>query len=193
MRGEPFRLLDYSPTGGVVQADLAGQTLRYRVGAPGEHMALNSLAVLAAVTMQGLDLAPALERLGNAAPLPGRGARVARVFDGKPVEVLDEAYNANPASMEAALRLLAAQAPHGGRRLLVLGDMLELGPDAPQYHAALAPAVQAARADRIYLLRADDAASGTGTGGRRREGLVVSGGGSPAGSAVRPLGRATSC
>lgn len=146
-----FRLLDYSPTDGVVQADLAGQTLRYRVGAPGEHMALNSLAVLAAVTMQGLDLAPALERLETFAPLPGRGARVARVFDGKPVEVLDEAYNANPASMEAALRLLAAQAPHGGRRLLVLGDMLELGPDAPQYHAALAPAVQAARADRIYL------------------------------------------
>jgi len=76
--------------------------------------------------------------------LKGRGAR----FTANGVEVIDESYNANPASMAAALALLANAS---GRRIAVLGDMLEMGPDAPAHHAGLAAAIKAARVDLVFL------------------------------------------
>jgi UDP-N-acetylmuramoyl-tripeptide--D-alanyl-D-alanine ligase len=70
---------------------------------------------------------------------------------GGAITVIDESYNANPASMRAALALLGRTEPgKGGRRIAVLGDMLELGRAAPELHAGLGPAVEAARADHIY-------------------------------------------
>lgn len=147
------RLLDYHPTTGQVRASVLGQDVRFVLGVPGEHMVLNALACLAAVAGMGLPLDTALARLAQAVPLPGRGQTHDLEAGGKRLRVIDDAYNANPISMAAALRLVRdAQPPHpGGRRVLVLGDMRELEPRAEALHAALAPEVRAVRPDLLLL------------------------------------------
>jgi UDP-N-acetylmuramoyl-tripeptide--D-alanyl-D-alanine ligase len=125
------------------------------VRAPGRHFALNGLAVLAAAQALGLDRALAIADLGRWAPVSGRGARelirLDAVESDLAIELIDESYNANPASMAAALEVLAgARVRDGvgrkaaGRRIAYIGDMKELGPEAPEMHAALAayPAMQ---------------------------------------------------
>jgi UDP-N-acetylmuramoyl-tripeptide--D-alanyl-D-alanine ligase len=99
---------------------------------------LNSLAVLAAASLAGADLALAALALSNLSPPSGRGARVTLDLPGGPALLIDESYNANPASMRAALALLG-QAPVGrrGRRIAVLGEMLELGPKGAALHRDL--------------------------------------------------------
>ena len=98
---------------------------------------MNSLAVLAAASLAGADLALAALALAELAPPSGRGARIALELPGGAALLIDESYNANPASMRAALALLG-QAPIGprGRRIAVLGDMLELGAQGAELHAA---------------------------------------------------------
>ena len=121
-----------------------GTPLVYRVGAPGKHVAMNSLAVLAAVKALGGDFALAAQALAELRPPEGRGERtVLRARDGEFL-LIDEAFNANPASMRAALANLGATEPAlGGRRVAVLGDMLELGPEGPAHHRELAATVEA--------------------------------------------------
>ena len=113
-----------------MQARILGADVTYKLGAPGRHLVLNSLAVLAAATLAGADLALAALALAELEP----GSRPRRTHDARSARrprrsLIDESYNANPASMRAALALLG-QAPIGasGRRIAVLGDMLELGP-----------------------------------------------------------------
>jgi UDP-N-acetylmuramoyl-tripeptide--D-alanyl-D-alanine ligase len=124
------------------QAVILGDEVAYKLGAPGRHVVMNSLAVLAAVRLVGADLAHAALALAGLAPPAGRGARMTLNLPAGSALLIDESYNANPASMRAALALLG-QAPVGarGRRIAVLGDMLELGPDGPDLHAALAQSV----------------------------------------------------
>jgi len=121
-----------------VQARILGVDVTYKLGAPGRHVVLNSLAVLAAVSLAGADLALAALALSNLAPPTGRGARLTLEFPGGPALLIDESYNANPASMRAALALLG-QAPVGprGRRIAVLGEMLELGSQGSELHRSL--------------------------------------------------------
>jgi UDP-N-acetylmuramoyl-tripeptide--D-alanyl-D-alanine ligase len=123
----------------IVQARVLGADVTYKLGAPGRHLAMNSLAVLAAAMLSGADLALAALALADLKPAAGRGTRVTLPVDGGAVLLIDESYNANPASMRAALALLG-QAPPGarGRRIAVLGDMLELGPAGPDLHRGLA-------------------------------------------------------
>ena len=111
-----------------VQASILGQDVTYKLGAPGQHLVLNSLGVLAAVSLVGADLALAALALNNLKAATGRGARTTLRVPGGSALLIDESYNANPASMAAAIALLG-QAPVGpqGRRIAVLGDMLELG------------------------------------------------------------------
>src|SRR5579862_1942981 len=111
-----------------VEARILGQDVTYKLGAPGLHQVLNSLAVLAAAALAGADLAVAALALNNLKAAPGRGTRVQLAVPGGTALLIDESYNANPASMRAAIALLG-QAPVGarGRRVAVLGDMLELG------------------------------------------------------------------
>ncbi len=126
---------------------IGGRTLHLRLAAPGRHMAMNALAALAAADALGADVARAARALDGFAPVSGRGARRGIAVPGGAAVLIDESYNANGASVRAALAVLALQP--GVRRIAVLGDMLELGDDAPAEHAALAPDALAA-ADLIF-------------------------------------------
>ena len=134
-----------------VQARILGQDVTYKIGAPGKHLVLNSLAVLAAAALVGADLALAALALNNLKPAAGRGTRITLRMPGGSALLIDESYNANPASMAAAIALLG-QAPVGknGRRVAVLGDMLELGAQGAALHRALIEPIEAAGVDLVF-------------------------------------------
>lgn len=154
------RLLDAVPApdgGSLVTADLGDRRVCYTVAAPGEHWVTNSLCVMAAVRAVSGDLGAAGLALAELAQLKGRGARSdIAAKDGGSALVIDESYNANPASMKAALSQLAAA--RATRRIAVLGAMKELGEHGPAYHAALAGPLAAAGADYAILVGAEMAA-----------------------------------
>jgi UDP-N-acetylmuramoyl-tripeptide--D-alanyl-D-alanine ligase len=152
-KGANARLLDLSlhPTCSAVHAGILGHDVTYKLGMPGRHMAINSLAVLAATTLAGADLARSALALSDAKPASGRGVRQTLEVGSGAATLIDESYNANPASMAAALNVLgrAAIGPRG-RRIAVLGDMLELGPAGAELHRGLADAVQANGIDVVF-------------------------------------------
>jgi UDP-N-acetylmuramoyl-tripeptide--D-alanyl-D-alanine ligase len=117
---------------------ISGKLVRFRLAAPGAHMAMNGVAALAACHALGLDLETAAAALDGFAPLAGRGARRDITAVGGTALLLDESYNASAASMRAALAVLALQP---GRHVAVLGDMLELGEDAEDEHLGLRAAL----------------------------------------------------
>jgi UDP-N-acetylmuramoyl-tripeptide--D-alanyl-D-alanine ligase len=147
------RLLDVSlhAASSAVHARVIGHDITYKLGMPGRHMAMNSLAVLATASLAGADLALAALSLSQIEPAAGRGVRRALEVASGEATLIDESYNANPASMAAALNVLgrAAIGPHG-RRIAVLGDMLELGPTGPELHRGLVDAVKANHVDLVY-------------------------------------------
>jgi UDP-N-acetylmuramoyl-tripeptide--D-alanyl-D-alanine ligase len=137
--------------GSAVEARVLGEPVMYRLGAPGRHVVMNSLGVLAAIKAVGGDLALGALALSDLTAPAGRGERIALQARDGAFTVVDEAFNANPASMRAALANLAAARPGArGRRLAVLGDMLELGPTGPGLHRDLADAVAASGADLVF-------------------------------------------
>ena len=146
------RLLDYRLGDRVVRANVLGEEIEYVLGMTGRHMAVNSLAVVAAFHAIGLDWREAVAEFGSVQPPKGRGQRYAVKLKGKSIVLIDDAYNANPASMAAALDLAAQLTPApGGRRIAVLADMLELGANAPRYHADLAEPIVKAGIDKVYV------------------------------------------
>ena len=132
----------------VIRATRNGTSFLFKVMSPGRHFAANGLAALAVADALGLDPALAAADLGRWSPPQGRGTRETIMLD--PVEslsfdLIDDAFNSNPASLAAALDVLIAATPQdqvgrisGGRRIAVLGDMLELGPTETQLHLAIA-------------------------------------------------------
>jgi UDP-N-acetylmuramoyl-tripeptide--D-alanyl-D-alanine ligase len=143
--------LALQPDCSAVSATILGSEVTYKVGAPGRHVVQNSLAVLAAVALLDADLALAALALADLQPPVGRGARQELTVPGGKALLIDESYNANPASMRAALALLG-QVPMGARsrRIAVLGDMLELGPEGRSLHGALVEAVLAHDIDLVF-------------------------------------------
>ncbi|ACK52370.1 UDP-N-acetylmuramoylalanyl-D-glutamyl-2,6-diaminopimelate/D-alanyl-D-alanyl ligase [Methylocella silvestris BL2] len=135
----------------MVEADICGQLLTYRLGAPGRHLAMNSLAVLLAAKALGVDPREAAQTLASFAAQPGRGQRLELQAPDGAFTLIDESYNANPASMRAAFDLAGALAPPSpGRRVAVLGDMLELGSHAADMHAGLAQDLAANHFDLVF-------------------------------------------
>lgn len=133
--------------GSEISASIAGAEIHFHLATPGEHMALNALGVLSVAAALGLDVAQAAAVLDGFAPFAGRGARREITLpDGRKFLLLDESYNASSASMRAALAVLKLQR---GRRVAVLGDMLELGEHAAGEHLRLGPAVEAG-ADLVF-------------------------------------------
>lgn len=148
-----IRLLAYKPeaTGSCVTARLGGREIKYRLGIPGRHWAINSLAVLAAVSAVDADVDAAAAALADLAAPKGRGRRHCITIAGGSFVLIDDSYNASPASMRAAFETLAATEPGpGGRRIAILGDMLELGPESPRIHAALVGPLRANKVDLVF-------------------------------------------
>lgn len=138
-------------TGGTfVTARLRHRELSFTVGQPGMHWVSNALAVLAAVEAAGADVALAGLALADLGALQGRGARFLAHVDGGDALVIDESYNANPASMRATLAVLGAEP--NARKLAVLGEMRELGEGSAGYHAGLAGPVEAAGVSHAVLV-----------------------------------------
>ena len=126
-----------------LKANIFGIRVDTKVGAPGGHIAANAVAALGAVALAGGDVLNAAAALKNFVAMKGRGER----FTAKGVHVIDESYNANPASMAAAMSLLKS-AP--GRRIAVLGDMLEMGEGGLAHHAALVNPIADADIDLVF-------------------------------------------
>ena len=145
------------PDVSVVDATVMGIPVTYQLGTPGRHVAMNSLGVLACIHALGADLARAALSLASLKPPVGRGERTAlRIGQGAgeaEAFLIDESYNANPASIRAALATLAGiDTGSKGRRIAVLGDMKELGAAGEALHRELADAVAENGIDRVFAV-----------------------------------------
>ena len=140
-----------SGEGSDIAANVHGERIDFHIATPGRHIAENALAVVAALHAVGADIEAAVLALATLPPPPGRGARVAlRIGNGEAL-LIDESYNANPASMRAALATLATVPRlRFPRRIVVLGDMLELGVTSPDLHRGLKDAVDDAGTDLFF-------------------------------------------
>jgi UDP-N-acetylmuramoyl-tripeptide--D-alanyl-D-alanine ligase len=139
------RLISFAPDGAGmrVKADILGRAVDCFVGAPGAHIAQNVVGALAAVALLDGDVLNAAAALKDFTALKGRGAR----FEAGDIAVIDESYNANPASMAAALALLGNAS---GRKIAVLGDMLEMGEGGLAHHAGLGAPINANGIDLVF-------------------------------------------
>lgn len=158
-RNADVRLLDAIPAAGggsLVTADLGDRRICYTVAEPGDHWIINSLGVMAAVRAAGGDLASAGLALAEMGGLKGRGARHTIAAVGGTALLIDESYNANPASMRATLKALS-QTP-AARRIAVLGSMKELGDFADRFHRQLTDPIIAAGVTHAILVGPEMAA-----------------------------------
>ncbi len=153
-----YRLAEFdgSASGSTVWMQAGGATHEISIGAPGRHIAENAVAVLAVAERAGADLELAKAALATLKPEKGRGAQHRLTIPGGTITLIDESYNANPSSMRAAIALLAGTAPSGeGRRIAVLGDMLEMGEFSAQLHADLADPLRQGGIDTVWLAGPD--------------------------------------
>ena len=139
------------PDQSIVEATVFGQPLTYKIGTAGRHIALNSLSVLAAAHALGADLALVALSFTELKPPVGRGERTMLAIGNGEALLIDESYNANPASMRAALSNLGAvELGRNARRIAVLGDMKELGDKGPGLHEGLVEAVEGNAIDLVF-------------------------------------------
>lgn len=149
-----FRLADFEghAESSTVWITVNGETTEVAIGAPGRHIAENALAVLGASILCGIGTDEALAGLSQLRPVKGRGERHVRAIGNGTFTLIDESYNANPASMRAAIAVLAAANVTGeGRRIAILGDMLEMGEFAHEVHEDLSGALLAAGIEHVWL------------------------------------------
>lgn len=135
----------------VVDVDVKGTHISFTIGAPGPHWVINAACILAAAHGVGADVGMAAAALASVSLQPGRGRVEEIMLDGNAIHLIDDSYNANPVSMRAAIDVLGrAIVPSGGRRIAVLGDMLELGEHAVREHAALGQPLEASGVDLVF-------------------------------------------
>lgn len=149
-----FRLIGWEPSneGSLINVKMAAKEFAVQLGAPGRHIAQNAVAVLGASYLVGADVEKAALSLASMQAEEGRGRRHRLLHPEGEFLLIDESYNANPASMKAALDLLsAASMPQGGRRIAVLGDMLELGNYSRKMHEALSGVINNSNVDAVFL------------------------------------------
>ncbi len=142
----------YEPRTQAVLVRIGDQSIDFRLPVPGRHMAINSLACFGVALARNIPIETICEGLSTVSAQKGRGDLHRIDMDGKLVTLIDESYNANPASMRAALECFADLDVGRGRKLLVLGDMLELGPESAQYHQQMVRHMLACRPAIIFLL-----------------------------------------
>lgn len=123
-----------------------------RTGALGGHQFANATAAMCVAKVLGLDLAEAAKSIAKVEALTGRGSISRFGPSERPLVLVDDSFNANPASMAAALAVFAGMKAPDGRKILVLGDMLELGDEGERLHEALAGSVKATGADKVHLI-----------------------------------------
>lgn len=147
-RLDEIKLLPHSSA---ISATIGGHKLNYTLSVPGKHWAMNTLAVLAAITAVGGDLNQAAKSLATLQAPGGRGVHIeVEMADGR-FTIIDESYNASPIAMQAAFQVLKGyELQDGGRKILVVGDMRELGEKSAEIHASLANDVLASGADVVY-------------------------------------------
>lgn len=136
-----------------VTANIMGEDVSYTLQIAGKHIAINSLAVLLAIKLTKGDVQKAAKALGAIEPIEGRGKReyIQTAEKDNPITLIDESYNASPVAMNAAFKVMAMVDPgRGGRRIAVLGDMLELGARSRDEHEGLAVPLQMAGVDLLY-------------------------------------------
>ncbi|MBB3396311.1 UDP-N-acetylmuramoylalanyl-D-glutamyl-2,6-diaminopimelate--D-alanyl-D-alanine ligase [Rhizobium sp. BK068] len=149
-----FRLAEFNGAdqSSTLWITIDGETKEVAIGAPGRHIAENALAALGVVKIVGADMQQAIGALATLQPEKGRGRRHRLAIERSSFTVVDESYNANPASMRAAIAVLASSVPTGtGRRVAVLGDMLEMGDYAQKVHSDLAGPLLAAGIEHVWL------------------------------------------
>lgn len=158
--GADWRIVAIEATadGSTATIEHEGERHALVIGVPGRHMVANATAALAAAYLAGIEPGVALRALASFGAQPGRGQRILLGPPERPLLLIDESYNANTASMAAALDVFAGQRAPSGRKMLILGDMLELGPQSRSLHSSLAPAVAASGAERVYLVGSSMAA-----------------------------------
>lgn len=147
------RLLSYDSDNGtgVINADIMGRKITYRLGVPGDALAMNSLGALLGAKAAGSDIDACAEALARYRQPKGRGVMQTLPLANGEFTLIDESYNASPVSVGFAARVLGQMQPAGdGRRLLVLGDMRELGETSPALHAALARDITVAQVDLVF-------------------------------------------
>ena len=151
--GADARLLGFKADaeGARVTAEIDGHRLDYRLAQSGVHWGLNSLCVILMLRALDVSLDTALQALAGFQPLAGRGQLKTVALPGGAFTLIDESYNANPLSMKAGFLSLGARpVGPGGRRILVLTDMLELGDQSVTLHAGLAETIEAAGLDLVH-------------------------------------------
>lgn len=142
---------DADSIGADVKASVTGDTVIYRLGLPGDHWVLNSLGILAVVKAAGGDVKKAAQSLGQLEAPKGRGQRFEIDLADGFFTLIDESYNASPVSMKATIKVLGAASVVGaGRRVAVLGDMLELGEASAARHTELAGVLIEHKIDQVF-------------------------------------------
>ncbi|MCC5903054.1 MAG: UDP-N-acetylmuramoyl-tripeptide--D-alanyl-D-alanine ligase [Halomonas sp.] len=149
----PVSLVKYDSMTGLVTANVFGQQMKYSVGPYSEHLAVNSLAVAAVLHLMNIPkLDELMGTLEGISPTKGRGDTFEYTTPKRSFKIIDDSYNSNPASMRASLKTLYSIKSEGGRKIAVLGDMLELGVDSSQIHSDLHDAVISSGVDKVYLV-----------------------------------------